>query len=191
LVVEPEVVSVTAELQVSALASGAAEPDVVFAVVVSVADVAEPQACVDTPVLFGVSVPASAIVVGVDSSARPNVLAFPNVGYCASSSSSVEAVGKESVHSPTGARTNHGVRSTVSSLGPHQNRSLERGCNKPIPGHNNVTGTSPPTKDATTTHSRKTDQPLYQEQPKIFDLTKAINRVISCRQVDRSTEWQS
>jgi hypothetical protein len=90
LVVEPEVVSVVAELQVSALASVAAEPGVVFVAVVSVADVAVPQASVDTPVAFDFLVPVSVFVVEVDSSGRPKFLAFPNVGHYAISSSSVE-----------------------------------------------------------------------------------------------------
>jgi len=51
-VVELVAVSVTAE--VFGFDSGAAEPDVVFAAVVSVAGVAEPQACVDTPAPFDV-----------------------------------------------------------------------------------------------------------------------------------------
>ena len=76
-----------------ALASGVAEPDVVFAAVVSVADVAGPQACVDTPVPFDVSAPASAVVVEVDSSGHPRFRAFPNVGHYAIPSSSVEVGG--------------------------------------------------------------------------------------------------
>jgi len=56
----PEVVSVV-ELEVS-------EPGVVFVAVVSVADVAGPQAGVGTPVVFDVLLPVSVAVVGVDSS---------------------------------------------------------------------------------------------------------------------------
>ena len=80
LAAEPEVVSVV-DLEVS-------EPGVVF-----VADVAEPQASVDIAVAFVVLVPVSVVVVEVDSSGRPKFLAFPNVDYFASSSSSVEVVG--------------------------------------------------------------------------------------------------
>ena len=88
-----------AEPQVFALASAAAElsPGVVVLVsepgVVFVADVAEPQASVDIAVVFVVLVPVSVVVVEVDSSGRPKFLAFPNVDYFASLSSSVEAVG--------------------------------------------------------------------------------------------------
>jgi len=81
VVAEPEVfarVSVVAELS----------PEVV-----SVADVAEPPAAVDIAVAFAVLVPVSAVGVGVDSLGRPKFLAFPNVDYYASSSSSVEVVG--------------------------------------------------------------------------------------------------
>jgi hypothetical protein len=84
-VVEPEVVFVV-DLEVS-------EPGVVFVAVVSVADVAEPQASVDIAVAFVVLVPVSVVVVEVDSSGRPKFLAFPNVDHYASSSSSVEVVG--------------------------------------------------------------------------------------------------
>ena len=62
------------------------EPGVVFFVVVSVADVAEPQASVDIAVAFVVLVPVSVVVVEVDSSGRPKFLAFPNVDHYASPS---------------------------------------------------------------------------------------------------------
>jgi hypothetical protein len=81
----PEVVFV-ADFEVS-------EPGVVFVAVVSVADVAEPQAFVDIAVAFVVLVLVSVVVVEVDSPGRPKSLAFPNVDYFASSSSSVEVVG--------------------------------------------------------------------------------------------------
>ena len=80
----PEVVFV-ADLEVF-------EPGVVFVAVVSIADVAEPQASVDIAVAFVVLVPVSVVVVDVDSSGRPKFLAFPNVDHYASSSSSVEVV---------------------------------------------------------------------------------------------------
>jgi hypothetical protein len=85
LVVEPEVVF-DVDLEVS-------EPGVVLVAVVSVADVAEPQASVDIAVAFDVLAPVSVVVVEVDSSGRPKFLAFPNVDHFASSSSSVEVVG--------------------------------------------------------------------------------------------------
>ena len=61
---------------------------------VFVADVAEPQASVDIAVAFVVLVPVSVFVVEVDSPVRPKFLAFPNVDYFSSSSSSVEVVGR-------------------------------------------------------------------------------------------------
>ena len=103
MVAEPEVfalVFAAAELSPEVVVL-AAEPEVVFVVdlevsepgVVFVADVAEPQASVDIAVAFVVLVPVSVVVVEVDSSGRPKFLAFPNVDYFASSSSSVEVVG--------------------------------------------------------------------------------------------------
>ena len=73
---EPEVVSV--------VDLGVSEPEAVFVVVVSVADVAEPQASVDIAVAFAVLVPVSAVVVEVDSSGHPRFVAFPNVDCYAS-----------------------------------------------------------------------------------------------------------
>jgi len=105
LVVEPEVVFVVAELSPGAVVLAVepevvfvvdlevSEPGVVFVAVVSVADVAEPQASVDIAVAFVVLVPVSVVVVEVDSSGRPKFLAFPNVDHFASPSSSVEVVG--------------------------------------------------------------------------------------------------
>ena len=166
LVVQPEVVSVISDPEAFALSSEAAEPGVAFAAVVSVADVAGPQASVDTPVAFDVLLPVSVFVLGVDSSGRPRFLAFPNGGRYAISSSSVGVGGEEFSHSSTGGHTNHGACSILSSLGLHQNRNLEHGCNKPIPGHNNASDTNHPPMDATTNHSRKTNPALYQEQRK-------------------------
>ena len=85
LVVEPEAVFVV-DLEVS-------EPGVVFVAVVSVADVAEPQASVDIAVAFVVLVPVSVVVVEIDSSGRPKFFAFPNICSFPSCSSSVEVVG--------------------------------------------------------------------------------------------------
>jgi hypothetical protein len=167
----PEVVVLVVEPEVFALVFAAAElspevvvlvvePEVVFVAVVSVAvvsiaDVAEPQASVDIAVAFVVLVPVSVVVVEVDSSGRPKFLAFPNVDYFASSSSSVEVVGEESVHSSTGARTNYGLCSVLSNLGLHQNRTLGLYHNNATPGHNNGSDTSDLPTDATTNHRRK------------------------------------
>jgi hypothetical protein len=102
---EPEVVSVVAELSTEVVVLAAepevvsvvdlevSEPGVVFVAVVSVADVAEPQASFDIVVVFVVLVPVSVVVVEVDSSGRPKFLVFPNVDHYASSSSFVEVVG--------------------------------------------------------------------------------------------------
>ncbi len=158
LVVEPEVVFVL-DLEVF-------EPGVVFVAVVSIADVAEPQASVDIAVAFVVLVPVSVVVVDVDSSGRPKFPAFPNVDHYATSSNSVEGLGDESVHSSTGARTNYGLCSILSNLGLHQNKNLERCYNNPNPGHNNVSDTNDLPIDATTSHSRKTDLHLCQGQRK-------------------------
>ena len=73
----------------------AAEPEVVFAVVVSLADVAEPQASADIAVAFHALVPASVVVVEVYSPGLPRFFAFPSIDYYASPSSSAEVVGKE------------------------------------------------------------------------------------------------
>jgi hypothetical protein len=157
----PEVVSVVAGPAVFALVLAHAEPfPEVLALAAepeaaSVAGVAEPLAAVDIAVAFVVLVPVAGVVVGVDSPERPKFFAFPNVDHYASSSSSVEVGGKESVHSSTGARTNYGLCSILANPGLHHNRNLELGHNNPSPGYNNVSGTNDLPKDATTNHSRK------------------------------------
>ncbi len=162
--VEPEVVSVISDPEAFVLAFVAVEPEVVFVAVASVAHVAGPQASVDTPVAFAVLVPVSVFAVEADSSGRPKFLAFPNVGRYAISSSSVEVGGGESSQSSTGGRANPGACGILSSLGLHQNRNLEHGYNKPIPGRNNVSDTNDLPMGATTSHSRKTDLPQCKEQ---------------------------
>jgi hypothetical protein len=166
----PEVVFVV-DLEVS-------EPGVVFVAVVSVADVAEPQASGDIAVAIVVLVPVSVVVVEVDNSGRPKFLAFPNVDYLASSSSSVEVVGKESVHSPTDARTNCDLCSVLSNLGLYQNKNLEHCHNNPSPGYNNVSGTNDLPIDATTSHSRKRSLHLYQEQRRHTSQVSRSPRVV-------------
>ena len=161
----PEVESAVVGVAVS----GVAEPvvvfvAVVFVAVVSVPDVAEPQASVDTRIAFHVLVVASGVVVEVDTPGRPRSRAFPSVDYHASPSSSVEVVGRESVHSATGVRTNDGLCSILSNPGLRQNKNLELCHNKPNPGHNNVSDTNDLPMDATTSHSRKRSLHLYQGQ---------------------------
>jgi hypothetical protein len=136
------------------------EPGVVFVALVSVADVVEPRASVYIAAVFVVLVPVSVSVVEVYSSGRPRLLAFPNVDYFASSSSSFEVVREESVHSSTGVRTNYGLCSILSNPDLHQNKNLVQYYNKPNPGHNNVNDTNDLPMDATTNHSRKRCQHL-------------------------------
>ena len=89
-VAEPAASASEAAEPVVALVSEVAEP-VVASVVVGV--VAEPQASVDIALAFDVSVPVSVVAVEVDSPGCPRFLAFPNVDYSASSSSSVQVAG--------------------------------------------------------------------------------------------------
>jgi hypothetical protein len=147
----------------------AAEPEVVFVAVasvavVSLAGVAEPQASVDIHVVFVVLVPVSAALVEVDSSEHPTFVAFPNVDCCATSASSVEVVGDQSVRNATDAHTSYDLCSILSTLGLHHNKNLEHSCNNPSPGYNTVSDTNDLAMDATTNHSRKTNQRLFQEQ---------------------------
>jgi hypothetical protein len=176
LAAEPEAVSVV-DLEVS-------EPGVVFVAVVSVADVAEPQVSVDIAVAFAALVPASAVVVEVDSSGRPTFVAFPNVDCYATSASSVEVVGDQFVHSATGARTSCGLCSILSSLGLHHNKNLEHSCNNPSLGCNTVSDTNDLPMDATTSHSRKTSLHLSQEQRK-----HRVHQVSLSQPEVRRTQW--
>jgi hypothetical protein len=142
------------------------EPGVVFVAAVSVADVAEPQASADIAVAFAVLAPVSAVVVEVYSPERPTFLAFPNVDYYATSASSVEDAGDESVRSSTGARTNYGLYNILSNPGLRHNKNLEHCYNNPSPGYNYVIDTNDLPMDATTSHSRKTGLHLSEEQRK-------------------------
>ena len=108
-----------------AAVSEVAEPAVVFVSLVSVAEVAEPQASVYIALAFDVLAPVSVVFLEVDSSGHPRFLAFSNIHYYASSSSSVEVVGQESVHSSTGVLANYGFCSILSNLGLRQNKNLE------------------------------------------------------------------
>jgi len=160
------------------------EPGVVFVAVVSVADVAEPLASVDIAVAFAALVPVSAVVAEVDSSGRPTFVVFPNVDCYATSASSVEVVGDQSVHSATGARTNYGLCSILSTLDLHHNKNLEHCYNNPSPGYNTVSDTNHPAMDATTSHPRKTSLHLSQAQRK----HRAYQAELSRPEV-RRTEW--
>lgn len=63
-----------------------------FVALVSFADVAEPQACVDIALAFDVSDPVSVVALEGDSPGHPSFLVFPNVEHHASSSSFVGGV---------------------------------------------------------------------------------------------------
>ena len=126
---------------------------------------AEPQASVDIAVAFVVLVPVSVVLAGVDT-LDARFLAFPNVDYFASFSSSGEVVGEESVHSPIGARTNCGLCSIPSNPDLHQSINLGLCYNNPSSGHNNVSDTNGLPIDATTNHSRKRGLHQSQEQRK-------------------------
>ena len=166
----PEVVALAAEPEVfAAVDLEVSEPGVVFVSVVSVAlvsiaDVAEPQASGDIALPFDVLVPLSVVAADVDSSGRPRFFSFPNIYYFANSSSYFAVVGKESDHSSTGARTSYALCSILSNPGLHQNKNLEQCYNNPSPGYNNGSDTNAPPIDATTNHPRKRGLHQFQEQ---------------------------
>ena len=82
-VADPEVENAVVEVAVFAFVFvvelEVSEPGVVFAALVSVADVAEPQASADIALAFDVLVPVSVVAVEVYSPGRPRFLAFPTV----------------------------------------------------------------------------------------------------------------
>jgi hypothetical protein len=128
----------------------------------SVADVAEPRAYSDIAVAFAALEPVVVAAAEADSSGRPRFLAFPNVDHYASSSSSVQAVGQEPVHSSTGALANYGFCNILSTPGLHQNRNLEHYHNNPSPGCSNASDTIDLAINATTSHSRSIGPRLRQ-----------------------------
>ena len=157
VVSEPEVVALAAVPEVLSVAVfevaasvvvdlGAAGPEVAF--------VSERQASVDTAVAFVVLVLVSVVVGGVDSPGRPRFLAFPNSCCSARSSSSAEVVSEESVDSPTGDRTNHGLCSILSIPDLHQNKMLGHWNNNPSPDYNNVSDTNDLPRNATKNRPR-------------------------------------
>jgi len=156
--VEP-VVLFAAELEIS-------EPAVVFVVVASVVDVAEPPASADIRVAFPVSAPASLAAAEVGSSGHPRSVPCPNVDYFATPASCFEVAGYQFVHNTSGARANHGLGNRLSISDPRQNKTVEHGHNRPSRGHSNVSGTSDLAMGATTSRSRKTNLPLCQGQRK-------------------------
>ena len=167
----PEVVALAAEPEVLCVVDlEVSEPGVVF--------VSGPQASADIAVAFVVLVPVSAVEAEVDSPGRPRFPAFPNVDSSASSSSSFELVGQESVHSSIGVRANHGFYSILSNPGLHQNRSLEQCYNSPSPGYNNASDTNDLPIDATTNHSRKKGLHQCQEQRKHRSYQAALSHLV-------------
>jgi hypothetical protein len=186
-----EVVVLAAEPEAFVLVFGVAEPEVcepgvvfvsvVFVALVSIADVAEPRAAGDIALPFDVLVPVSVVAVDADSSGRPRFLSFPNIYYCANSSSYFAVVGKESVHSSTGARTNYDLCSVLSNPGLHQNKNLGHCYNNPSPGYNNGSDTNDPPIDATTNHSRKRGLHQFQEPRRhtsqVSRLTLAVRQI--------------
>ena len=85
-------------------------------VVVDIAYVSEPQASVDIAVVFVVLIPACVLVFEVDIPGPPRFFVLPKICSFANSSSSVEIVDKESVHSSTGVHTNYGYCSNLSNV---------------------------------------------------------------------------
>ncbi len=61
-----------------------------YVALLSIADVAEPRASDDIPVLFDVLVPLFVVVAQFDSSGRPSFFSLPSNVYHASSSNSFE-----------------------------------------------------------------------------------------------------
>lgn len=161
---EPAADVVVAVAEASVLVSVVAEPEAFVGIApVFAADIAERPAFVGIAPVFDISTPVSAVVVVVDSLGHPRFFVFANNQYRASSASSGEVVGWESVHSSTGARANYGHRSTLSTPGPHHSRSAGHGHSNPSPGHDNVSDTNGLPIATTTSHSRRTGPCLYQE----------------------------
>jgi hypothetical protein len=162
--VDPEVaVSAVVEPVIFVVSEPVVFVAVVFVAVVS-ADVAEPQVSVDIVLAFVVLIPVSVVAAWVDNSGRPKFSSFPNIGYSASPSSSVEVADEESAHIAIGARSNYGPCNALSNLVQRHNKSLEHHYNSPNHGYNSASDTNDLATDATTSHSRKKDLPLYREQ---------------------------
>jgi len=85
-------------------------------VAVDTADVAEPQASVDTAAVFAVLIPACVLVFEVDIPGHPRSFVLPKIFSFASSSSSAEVVHKESVHDSSCVRTSYGCGSKFSNV---------------------------------------------------------------------------
>jgi len=168
-VAEPEVAFVVAVVLVAEPGAaavvavvGVAGPEADFVAAFSIPS--ELQVSVNIHTVFAVSIPVAAVVEGVDICRRPMFFLFPNIDCYTSLSSSVQDVDKESVGSPTGARANYDPCSILSNRSLYHNRNKGCTCNKPNPGHNNVSDTSAHPIDTTTNPRRKRCLLLYQEQ---------------------------
>jgi hypothetical protein len=148
----------------------ALEPEVVSVAVVvfEIVDVAEPQVSADIVLAFVVLIPVSVVVVSVNNPEHPTFSSFPNIGYPASFSSSVEVVNEEHVDNSSCVRANYGSDSILSNMGRHHNKNLEHDCNKPNHDHNTVSDTSDLPTDATRNHSRRTGLRLHWAQHKHY-----------------------
>ena len=110
-----ETVVVAFVVGVAAVAVDPEVSELVF-VAVDIPDVFEPQAFVDIVVVFVVLIPACVLVFEVDSPVHPRFFVLPKIFSFANSSSSVEIVDKESVHSSTGVHTNYDSGSNLSNV---------------------------------------------------------------------------
>jgi hypothetical protein len=161
LAVDPEVVLVAVELSPGTVVL-AAEPEVVFVAPFSIVHVSGRQVSVHIHTVFAVSIPVFVLVEGADIFRRSIFFLFPNIDYCASLSSFVEDVDKESVGSPTDAHANYDLCSILSNQSLYHNKNMGYIYNKSNPDHNNVSDTSALPMDATTNHPRK--RGLHQSQ---------------------------
>jgi hypothetical protein len=91
------------------------EPEVVFAAV-DIPYVSEPQASVHIVFAFVVLIPGCVLVFEVDSPGPPRFFVLPTIFSFANSSSSVEIVDMESVHSSNGVHTNYDSGSNLSNV---------------------------------------------------------------------------
>ena len=140
------------------------ETFVVVFVAAYIADVSEPRASGDIPVVSVVLTPACVLAFEVDIAGRPRFFVLPKICFFANPASSGEVGHKESFDSSTGVRTNCGFCSNLSNVDRRKNRNLEHRRSSPSPGHNNVSGTSGLPRNATRNHSRNRGLHRYQGQ---------------------------
>jgi len=170
-VVDVVAVADVAEPAVDAVAAVFAPgPEVVSVAVVvfEIVDVAEPRVSADIVLAVVVLIPVSVVVVSVNNPEHPRSSSFPNIGYPASFSSSVEVVNEEHVDNSSCDRANYGSDSNLSNRGRHHNKNLEHDCNRPSHDHNTMSDTSDLPTDATRNHSRRTGLCLYWAQHKHY-----------------------